>query len=123
MKNFAIIIAFVLLVKPFWPIIEYMANYDYIATVVCENKDQPELACNGKCYLTKQLAKDASDEQENPLNKSNKTEIPQIIIFEELVDYKLDVFVQARQPVEIKAKPNLYNNLFSFEILHPPRIS
>src|SRR5690554_1951992 len=100
-----------------------MANYDYIATVVCENKDQPELACNGKCYLTKQLAKEASDEQENPLNKSNKTEIPQIIIFEELVGYKLDVFVQANQSVDIEAKPNWYSNLFSFEILHPPRIS
>lgn len=122
MKNFALIFAFVFLVKPFWPLIEYVANYDYIATVLCENKDQPELECNGKCYLTKQLAKDAADEQENPFNKSNQTEIPQVIIFEALPDFNLELFVDARPSDAIEAKPNLYNNLFSFEILHPPRI-
>jgi hypothetical protein len=39
------------MVKPVMPLIEYYANYDYIATVLCENKDKPYLECNGKCYL------------------------------------------------------------------------
>jgi hypothetical protein len=60
------------MVKPVMPIIEYYANYDYIATVLCENKDKPYLDCNGKCYLEKQLKKANHD------NHDHKSTIPQI---------------------------------------------
>lgn len=122
MKNFVFIIAFVFLIKPLWPIIEYVANYDYIATVLCENKDQPELECNGKCYLEKQLAKDAADDKENPLNKSSQTEIPQVIVFEKIRDFNLEFFVEDDQRDPIVAKPDMYHNLFSSEILDPPKV-
>lgn len=36
----------------------YQANYDYYAEVLCENKDKPELHCDGKCYFAKQLAQE-----------------------------------------------------------------
>ena len=36
---------------------EYVLDYDYIATVLCINKENPELKCNGKCYLKDQLSK------------------------------------------------------------------
>lgn len=45
------------MIRPIFPIIEYHANYDYISTVLCENRDRPYLECNGKCYLEKQLKK------------------------------------------------------------------
>ena len=35
-------------------------HYDYIVEQLCENRDKPVLACNGKCYLGKQLV--AEDE-------------------------------------------------------------
>lgn len=62
MKNQFLGIFFYLLyllamVRPLVPILEYYANYDYISTVLCENKDKPYLECNGKCYLEKQLNK------------------------------------------------------------------
>lgn len=34
----------------------YQLNYDYYAEELCENKDKPELHCDGKCYFSKQLA-------------------------------------------------------------------
>ena len=43
------------MVKPLIPLMEYYANYDYIAQELCENKDKPLLECNGKCYLVKQI--------------------------------------------------------------------
>ena len=43
--------------KPIWPYVEYFSNQDYIASVLCENKDKPWVSCNGKCYLTKQIKK------------------------------------------------------------------
>jgi len=60
------------MVRPIAPIIEYYANYDYIASVLCENRDKPYLACNGKCYLEKQLNKVNHD------NHDHKSTIPQI---------------------------------------------
>lgn len=77
MKNQILGIFFYLLyllamVKPLMPIIEYYANYDYIANVLCENRDKPYLECNGKCYLQKQL------NEVNHSNHEHKSNVPQI---------------------------------------------
>jgi len=50
--------------RPLLPIIEYYWDYEYIATVLCENKDKPEMQCNGKCHLKKEIKK-----QQNPTDK------------------------------------------------------
>lgn len=64
------------MMRPVMPILEYYANYDYVATVLCENRDKPAMACNGKCYLQKQIAKVTQPvSQENHQHKSN---VPQI---------------------------------------------
>jgi len=60
------------MVRPLVPIIEYHSNYDYIANVLCENRDRPYLECNGKCYLEKQLNKT------NHENHDHKSTVPQI---------------------------------------------
>ncbi len=60
------------MVRPLMPIMEYYANYDYIANVLCENRDKPYLECNGKCYLEKQLKKT------NHSDHNHKSTIPQI---------------------------------------------
>lgn len=39
-----------------WGIIaHYQLNKAYIARVLCQNRDRPELHCDGQCYLAKQL--------------------------------------------------------------------
>ena len=44
----------------------YVLDYDYIATILCINKEEPELKCNGKCYLKDQLSKvDNGGEKDN----------------------------------------------------------
>lgn len=35
--------------------VNYWIQYDYYKTVLCENKDRPELKCNGTCHLAKEL--------------------------------------------------------------------
>jgi uncharacterized protein YlzI (FlbEa/FlbD family) len=35
----------------------FYLNQKEIAAIECENKDRPEMNCNGKCYLAKQLEK------------------------------------------------------------------
>ncbi len=45
------------MLRPIVPVIEYNLNYDYIAKVLCINKDEPDLGCNGKCQLAKEIKK------------------------------------------------------------------
>ena len=46
------------------PVFEYITNYKYISEELCENKDRPELECNGKCYLIKQTRAQSEDREE-----------------------------------------------------------
>jgi len=52
--------------QPLYPILEYVIQYDYIVEQLCENRDKPVLACNGKCYLGKQLTLAEKNSQEDP---------------------------------------------------------
>lgn len=44
----------------------YASNIEYVAAELCENKEEPEIKCNGKCYLAKQLAKVENEKPEEP---------------------------------------------------------
>jgi hypothetical protein len=37
--------------------VDFKLNQDFIATVLCINKDEPVPMCNGNCYLSDQLQK------------------------------------------------------------------
>ena len=53
--------------QPLYPILEYVIHYDYIVEELCENRDKPVLACNGKCYLGKQISATEKKNQEDPV--------------------------------------------------------
>ena len=110
-----------ILLKPLWPLVEYVVNYDYIVENLCENKEEPILKCNGKCYLSKQIAKETQkDKKESSKLKKNKFE-PKIItsFSKEVVD--LLFFYPTIHNHEWISRCKF--NLFSTEVLHPPQIS
>ncbi len=112
-----------MLTKPLWPVVDYAVNYNYIVNVLCENKDKPEMHCNGKCHLTKELAKEAGADSKNPFSeKASKTEIPQFIISENLKEYTFAMETISVSIANIGYMPNLNTSLFTSKILHPPRL-
>lgn len=67
------------LVGPVMPLLDYALRYDYYAQVLCENRDRPELKCNGTCKLA-QLMK-ASEEAYQAIPNSSKTmEAPVLLV-------------------------------------------
>ncbi len=58
--------------RPLVPLVEYAVNYDYISEVLCINKNNSEIHCKGKCYLTKEIAK-TNDNSSSPLNKTKNS--------------------------------------------------
>lgn len=123
-KNVILILISVLMfTKPLWPVVDYIANYDYIVNVLCENIDKPELECDGKCYLSKELAKEAGADDKNPLNsKTSKTEIPQVIISENVNEYEFVLQADHTSIEEIGYLPNLNSLLLTSGIYHPPQL-
>lgn len=79
-------------------VLNYEINKKAIAEEHCENKDKPQLECNGHCYLSKQLKK--AEEKENPIpNFNNLKELSPYVTLEiELLYVQNEIitsFVQA----------------------------
>jgi hypothetical protein len=51
-------------------IMYWKANQAHITEAFCENKNKPQMCCNGKCYLNKQLKK-ADDTESDKRNLPN----------------------------------------------------
>lgn len=122
-KKIMIIIILAIFLKPILPVIDYIINYDYISKVLCENKAKPELKCNGKCHLMKELAK--ASENEKPINsdkKDNSKQEIEVLFFQEIeiadfgINYGLSKF-------SINAN---YSDTYAFltnnSVFHPPII-
>lgn len=110
-----------ILLRPALPLLEYGLNYDYIAEVLCINKAKPELHCDGKCYLKKQLA--AASETEKPASSDKKQSATwdKVELFPALQILSLDAGIRAsgtmpRHP----GYRNGYVFLPTDSIFHPP---
>lgn len=56
-------------------LIHYRLNIDFIKNELCENKNKPQLKCNGKCYLNKQVKKTENNPENLPETLKQKDEI------------------------------------------------
>ena len=125
MKPFIILsVAFVMLVKPLWPVAEYIMNYDYIVNVLCENKDRPQLNCDGKCYLAKQLAKESEDGGQNPFEQrpSNMEQVHPIC-FESLVDFDFAALFYLSSRERIDYSKTLFSSPHILDLIQPPEVA
>ncbi len=109
--------------KPILPVADYIINYDYISKVLCENKAKPELKCNGKCQLMKELAK--ASEQEKPLSPTKKIQLheTEVLFFQEIQPLiARQSYCQLKNPIG-DYYSNLYFHLNGFAVFHPPTFS
>src|SRR5690606_15936392 len=121
MKQVVLFVAILMLVKPLWPLAEYVVNYDYIVENLCENKDRPSLNCDGKCYLAKQLAKESGGADKNPFeNRLSHTDIQFVVSFNASFPLNLDNADFSTLLNNFKTSQNLFSILFLPDISQPP---
>ncbi|MEP2024474.1 MAG: hypothetical protein ABJH98_13780 [Reichenbachiella sp.] len=68
LRIISILLISVMMYKPIlctWTVVDFAMNRDYIAAYLCENQDQPELECQGKCFLMTKLKNQMNDSQEH----------------------------------------------------------
>ena len=120
-KNVAFFLALILLTKPALPVLEYAINYEYISTVLCINKEEPKLECNGKCHLKEQLANAAEDEK--PISsdkKSNAHQESEVLFFVDDEPLLFNTFLQENNHNNTSCYTNLYKFSVVSTIFHPP---
>lgn len=118
-KKAIFIIVALLLIKPVMPVLEYIINYDYIVKELCENRAKPEMHCNGKCHLMKELAK-AAEEQKQESDRKNAQQQAEVLFCEAVVNFN---FSHVSFPVVLTnetAYSNLYSHLDVAAVFHPP---
>lgn len=97
----------------------YELNKEFVSKTLCENRDQPRLGCNGKCYLKKQLDKTGHDEKSNKPAENNSSIELQVFILPERVNmqhYNPPVRIQYQTSQEFYCL-----NGFSYPVFHPPQ--
>lgn len=119
-KRIAVIIIIVLFLKPIFPVLDYAVNYDYISKVLCINKAKPELKCNGKCHLMKELAKASEDDKTNSTEKKQSTNKLIDLFVEEQDSFNFAFLIIEIKPIFNSKCRNLYSHLDSYSIFHPP---
>jgi hypothetical protein len=68
--------------KQYYPYLDYSINKNYISEFLCVNKDKPELRCEGKCHLNKQLKKINTEDNGNFPIPSPNEEVSSILFFQ-----------------------------------------
>lgn len=83
---------------------------------LCENKDKPELACNGKCHLKKVAESNSTDNNNTP----NYRDLNELVLFHEslsMMVFKIDFGTYFQN--------YNYQDLYSYfnlsDCFHPPQ--
>lgn len=121
MKTATLFLALFMLLKPTIPFVEYAAFYDYIKNELCVNKDTPEMGCNGKCYLKKELAKASDSEKSSDKNQSSATE-HQVVFFHDAYEIPLVTFIKEQNSKIVTSYNRIYKFHFTDSIFHPPLV-
>ena len=119
-KKIVFLLALFMLLKPGLPVVEYVVNYNYISKVLCENKAKPQMHCNGKCHLMKELAKASENEKPISSDKKSTTQEFEILFLEEIQSFRIaSIFFHKRLKIN-NNYPNLYFRLKSTSVFRPP---
>lgn len=118
MKIATLILSLFMFFKPVLPVVEYVVLYDYIKNELCVNKDKPDLGCNGKCHLKKELAHASDTKTEK--NKVNFASAELQVMYYQALDAVQAVFFNPYRIKNDKAIANLYTYSFVNLLFRPP---
>lgn len=95
----------------------YELNKEYITEMFCVNTSKPELGCEGKCFLRKQLNKKDQNENKYPGNALDVKEI-HLFPIKTFFDLNLTDLLEKSDPGYVNC---WYGVKFIHEVLQPPK--
>lgn len=99
-------------------VVDYQVHKARITELFCVNKDKPQLQCNGKCHLAKQLRKASDSESKAPGSGFAKVK------YEVIVPFRFQVISPVRIPLSVQRYAPTASALYAFSpmhgVFHPP---
>lgn len=97
--------------------VEYIMDIEQFTELYCENKDKPELKCNGKCHLADQLA----DNQEEKESKEVQVSPEVLMIFANpTMDIEIPAKFYVQESISYYFNTDLTEGIVNL-IFHPPQ--
>ncbi|MCL4640560.1 MULTISPECIES: hypothetical protein [Olivibacter] len=96
----------------------FQVNRNYIIRALCENRDKPEMQCNGQCVLMKKLKKLEESEKGSRGAASSKAEVTMVV----------SEMLHLQSPFPVHLSENhpsygiLYRYLYTNKPFLPPKI-
>ena len=101
-------------------IVDFKVHQDFIAKVLCINKDKPMSNCNGKCILAQKLKK-AEEPQKKELPAALKERSEINLFISEIIDLTTLPEI-VRDDFSHFKKLSLYTSNHSDDVFHPPKV-
>lgn len=95
----------------------FNVNQKFIASTLCENRDKPQLHCNGKCYLMKKI-KLAEEKEKNQEKQSQQSDVQLSFTVR---DFKISAPVTSI-PAHSFAEPHFQISDKTDFIFQPPKV-
>jgi hypothetical protein len=95
----------------------FMAKRNYIARVLCENRNKPVMKCGGKCCLSKKLNREERKDRENPERRAESK-------FEVMEMQEDHYLFQPARTISLLAYTELKENtyiVYRADFFHPPQ--
>jgi len=108
--------------KHYYPYLDYSINKNYISEFLCVNKDKPDLGCEGKCHLDKQIEKLSTENNGDFPIPSPNEEVNIILFFqfEKPISFSILSEVESKKSVYT---PNIVYSLCLDIPTPPPKFS
>jgi len=85
---------------------------------LCENKDRPELQCNGKCQLMKVAQNNQAADDKVPFKYIDFREITLFVVEQNSYDF----LSHLSRKTHLKNYNNLYHYSLTYSLDHPPQV-
>jgi hypothetical protein len=103
-------------------VVEFITNNEAFTEKYCANKKKPEIKCNGKCHLNKEVKKTTESNKSLPSEKSeNRNFTLEILFYQETKIYNSLVSFSVKDNTINAFYLNSYNPIFTNKLFHPPK--
>lgn len=120
-RIFIISLLAILLLQTFSKVLiiaDYQANKEFIMEFLCINRDKPELECEGKCHLTKNLKE--QEQAEKQQGEQSLTKEVQVNLFcQSRISYNFTLFISKTPAIPCFVTGRTITPSFAF--FHPPQ--
>ncbi len=102
-------------------LIDFKINQEFIAKVLCVDKEKPMSTCNGKCYLSEQLKK-TEEQQRDQVPTSNEKDRYEVVYYSQIEKYHLLISTDGHSEKKISYYRDCFYHYNYFpDVFHPPK--